>query len=252
MKKQLILIAFVLGGITTFSQNRTQTFKYAKVQFMRSTPGGEYGKFLNDQLSKIAQKRINDGTIVAWQVWGVGNATSESKYDMIVITFANSVDSLFANNGLKILGTYNDAEAKTIQDKINASRKNVETVMIANKNGYTFIDTTAKYAVFNYMKTMLGGEDAYEKEITRLNVTIPKPNNNGRLAWSLNKKIDVVGEDVQWNYVSADFFNTLESIMEGRAATSAPSPDYIKLASSRKINKSEVVYNVKSLTKKTK
>lgn len=171
---------------------------------------------------------------------------------MIVITFANSVDSLFANNGLKILGTYNDAEAKTIQDKINASRKNVETVMIANKNGYTFIDTTAKYAVFNYMKTMLGGEDAYEKEITRLNVTIPKPNNNGRLAWSLNKKIDVVGEDVQWNYVSADFFYTLESIMEGRAATSAPSPDYIKLASLRKINKSEVVYNVKSLTKKTK
>lgn len=250
MKKLLIFIAFAILGMTSFSQNRTQWFKYANIQFMRSAPGGDYSKFLKDQLSKVAQKRINDGTIVGWQVWGVGNATSESKYDMIVITFANSPDSLFANNGLKILGVYNDAEAKTLQDKINASRKNVETIMVANKNGYSFIDTTAKYAVFNYMKTLSGGENAYEKEIANLTTNMTKPGNSGRLAWSLNKRIDVIGEDVQWNYASADFFNTLTSMMEARAVTSPDNAAYTKIGTLRQMKKSEVVYNVHSLIKK--
>ena len=48
MKKLLILFAFTILGITSFSQNRTQWFKYANVQFMRSTPGGDYGKFLKE------------------------------------------------------------------------------------------------------------------------------------------------------------------------------------------------------------
>ena len=250
MKKLLILFAFTILGITSFSQNRTQWFKYANVQFMRSTPGGDYGKFLKDQLSKVAQKRIDDGTIVGWQVWGVGNATSESKYDMIVITFANSVDSLYANNGLKILGIYNDAEVKTMQDKINTSRKNVESIMLANKNGYSFIDTTAKYAVFNYMKTLSGGENAYEKEIANLTTSITKPSNSGRLAWSLNTRIDVIGEDVQWNYASADFFNTLANMMESRAVTSPDNAAYNKISTLRQMKKSEVVYNIHSLIKK--
>ena len=68
MKKFSIFLISVL--LTSFF-SQAQDWKYASISWIRTTPGENYNTLLKDKWAKLAQKRIDDGTIVGWDVWGV-------------------------------------------------------------------------------------------------------------------------------------------------------------------------------------
>lgn len=248
MKKITILLMGILMTFVSIAQDKTATWKYATMDFIKTTPDGNYDQYLKEKWSVLAQKRLNEGTILGWDVWGVGHTTNESKYDLVIITFYSALDSMFKGSGIKRIGNYTDLDEEAIMDKVDQSRKVVSASILVNKYGWSMIDTTAKFANFNYLKINAGSNDEYEKLVAKINLA---NKNNKALGFTLAKRIDVMGEDVMWNYGGAYFYNTYNDMMESRAETYAPNADQIKVSSLRKISRSEVLYNKYSLRKKT-
>jgi hypothetical protein len=248
MKKITILIMGILITCVTIAQSKTATWKYATMDFIKTTPDGNYDQYLKEKWSVLAQKRLNNGTILGWDVWGVGHTNTESKYDLVIITFYSALDSMSKGSGIKRIGNYTDLDEEAIMDKIDQTRKVVGTSVLVNKHGWSMIDTTAKFANFNYLKINAGSGDEYEKLVAKINVA---NKNNKAVGFSLAKRIDLMGEDIMWNYGGAYFYSTYNDMMESRAETNAPNADQPKLASLRTIKRSEVLYNKYSLRKKT-
>ncbi|NBU05601.1 MAG: hypothetical protein EBT39_04550 [Sphingobacteriia bacterium] len=249
MKKVTILLMGILITFVSIAQNKVATWKYATMDFVKTTPEGKYDEFLKEKWSVLAQKRLNVGTILGWDVWGVGHTTNESKYDLVIITLYSSLDSLWKGSGIKRIGNYTDLDEEAIMEKVDQSRKIIATALIANKYGWSTIDTTAKFANFNYLKINAGSNDEYEKSVPKVNTAASKINK--ALSFSLSKRIDLTGEDVSWNYGGAYFYNTYADMMEARAETLPLTPEQVKITSLRKVSRSEVLYNKYSLRKKT-
>ena len=117
--------------------------------------------------------------------------------------------------------------------------------VVARKNGYSFVDSLPQIAVFNYMKVPLGYGAKYEKMENDLNRSPDK--NAPRVAWSYSKRLDLNGENVGWNYLTADFFKSYKAAMQARANTPAYSKDLLQAFKSRKLVKSEMAGKVMSL-----
>ncbi|MEE3035293.1 MAG: hypothetical protein VX325_05550 [Bacteroidota bacterium] len=233
----LILTSFFAGA---------QDWKYASISWIRTTPGENYNTLLNEKWAKLAQKRIDDGTIVGWDVWGVGHTTPESPYNVIIVTLANEVDSLWANTGFrKIDPDMTDMDVEVMSQKNFKARKIMGEAVVARKNGYSFVDSLPQIAVFNYMKVPLGYGAKYEKMENDLNRSPDK--NAPRVAWSYSKRLDLNGENVRWNYITADFYKSYKAAMQARANTPSYSKDLLQAFKSRELVKSEMVWKMMSL-----
>jgi len=243
MKKFSIFLISVL--LTSFF-SQAQDWKYASISWIRTTPGENYNTLLKDKWAKLAQKRIDDGTIVGWDVWGVGHTTPESKYNLIIVTLVNDIDSLGKNVGIrKIDPEISDMDLEILQQKNWGARKIIAEAVVARKNGYSFVDSLPQIAVFNYMKVPLGYGAKYEKMENDLNRSPDK--NAPRVAWSYSKRLDLNGENVGWNYLTADFFKSYKAAMQARANTPAYSKDLLQAFKSRKLVKSEMAGKLMSL-----
>ena len=66
----------------------------------------------------------------------------------------------------------------------------------------------------------------------------------------LNKRIDVVGEDIGWDYLNVWFYDKWSDVLEERVATPAPSETAMKLMSLRELKKGEVMRRIYSIRKK--
>ena len=243
MKKFSIFLISVL--LTSFF-SQAQDWKYASISWIRTTPGENYNTLLKDKWAKLAQKRIDDGTIVGWDVWGVGHTTPESPYNLIIVTLVNDIDSLGKNVGIrKIDPEISDMDLEILQQKNWGARKIMAEAVVARKNGYSFVDSLPQIAVFNYMKVPLGYGSKYEKMENDLNRSPDK--NSPRVAWSYSKRLDLNGENVGWNYITADFFKSYKDAMQARANTPVYSKDLLQAFKSRKLVKSEMAGKVMSL-----
>ena len=243
MKKFSIFLISVL--LTSFF-SQAQDWKYASISWIRTTPGENYNTLLKDKWAKLAQKRIDDGTIVGWDVWGVGHTTPESKYNLIIVTLVNDIDSLGKNVGIrKIDPEISDMDLEILQQKNWGARKIMAEAVVARKNGYSFVDSLPQIAVFNYMKVPLGYGAKYEKMENDLNRSPDK--NAPRVAWSYSKRLDLNGENVGWNYLTADFFKSYKAAMQARANTPSYSKDLLQAFKARKLVKSEMAGKLMSL-----
>tara|TARA_B100000614_G_C14556957_1_gene495842 strand:- start:2212 stop:2946 length:735 start_codon:yes stop_codon:yes gene_type:complete len=243
MKKFSIFLISVL--LTSFF-SQAQDWKYASISWIRTTPGEDYNVLLNEKWAKLAQKRIDDGTILGWDVWRVGHTTPESPYNLIIVTLASEVDSLWANTGFrKIDPDMTDMDVEVMSQKNFKARKIMGQSVVARKNGYSFVDSLPQIAVFNYMKVPLGYGSKYEKMENDLNKSPDK--NSPRVAWSYSKRLDLNGENVSWNYITADFFKSYKDAMQARANTPVYSKDLLQAFKSRKLVKSEMAGKVMSL-----
>ena len=243
MKKFSIFLISVL--LTSFF-SQAQDWKYASISWIRTTPGENYNTLLKDKWAKLAQKRIDDGTIVGWDVWGVGHTTPESPYNLIIVTLVNDIDSLGKNVGIrKIDPEISDMDLEILQQKNWGARKIMAEAVVARKNGYSFVDSLPQIAVFNYMKVPLGYGAKYEKMENDLNRSPDK--NAPRVAWSYSKRLDLNGENIGWNYLTADFFKSYKAAMQARANTPSYSKDLLQAFKSRKLVKSEMAGKLMSL-----
>ena len=98
--------------------------------------------------------RIDEGTITGWDTWWRVGATSESDWNLLIVTVANHPDSLNANVGVpKMRPDYSEMDREIFLEK-NSNPTDEE--IVTNMNGnicrcgtYTRIKAAIKTAAKN-------------------------------------------------------------------------------------------------------
>ena len=189
--------------------------------FVRTTPGEQYNVILNEKWKELAQKRVDEGTITGWDAWWRANATSESDWNLLLVTVAKHPDSLYAGGGVnRIRPGYSEMDIELFNQKNNKARTIVATHVYANK-GLNFAGNQGEtpkvpgVAVINPFKTDMTNDARYEQMENRLN----SGDLGNRLGWGLLKRIDNYGEDLYNNYMTVDFYEKMSDVMLSRIET---------------------------------
>ena len=250
MKKIGIIVLGLFVTFASFSQEKKSTWKYAAITFIKTTPGGEYAKFLEEKSAMIFQERANNGHIFGWDVWQFPYTTPESPYDMVTVTLYTSLDSIIIDKGVnwKSMANYSDQDIKNLRENLSQSRKIVNRAIITPKHSWSKNEDASDYATFSYVKVKNGSQAEYESMVTKMAANGIA--NTKVEAVVLNKRIDVVGEDIGWDYLNVWFYDKWSDILEERVATPAPPENAMKLMSLRELKKGEVMRRIYSIRKK--
>ena len=250
MKKIGIIVLGLFVTFASFSQEKKSTWKYAEITFIKTTPGGEYAKFLEEKSAMIFQERANNGHIFGWDVWQFPYTTPESPYDMVIVTLHTSLDSIIIDKGVnwKSMANYSDQDIKNLRENLSQSRKIVNRAIITPKHSWSKNEDASDYATFSYVKVKNGSQAEYESMVTKMAANGIA--NTKVEAVVLNKRIDVLGEDIGWDYLNVWFYDKWSDVLEERVATPAPSENAMKLMSLRELKKGEVMRRIYSIRKK--
>jgi len=250
MKKIGIIVLGLFVTFASFSQEKKSTWKYAEITFIKTTPGGEYAKFLEEKSAVIFQERANNGHIFGWDVWQFPYTTPESPYDMVIVTLHTSLDSIIIDKGVnwKSMANYSDQDIKNLRENLSQSRKIVNRAIITPKHSWSKNEDASDYATFSYVKVKNGSQAEYESMVTKMSANGIA--NTKVEAVVLNKRIDVLGEDIGWDYLNVWFYDKWSDVLEERVATPAPPENAMKLMSLRELKKGEVMRRIYSIRKK--
>ena len=190
---------------------------YIQVDYIKTVPGKNYGQILNEKWAKLAEKRIEEGTILGWDAWWNMNSTDESNHDIMLVTLLTDIDSI--NAGAGISRAFPDM---TEEEVVEFNKKNREARKIVNSTIYTVVDNYFKQdslpniAVVNYMKVSPGNEFEYEKMEKEYKKNVES---SPKAGWAVHKRVDRVGTNLNNNYITVDFYNKMSEIMLERAPT---------------------------------
>ena len=216
---------FIYTLIILFTFNITQSQEegvgngatFIAVDYIKTVPGKNYGEILNTKWKKLAEKRIKDGTIVGWDAWWNMNSTDESNHDIMLVTLLRDIDSLNAGQGiLQVFPEMTEDEVTAFRKKNRESRKIVNSTIFRVVDDYFKQDSVPNIAVINYMKVAPGDEFEYESMEKEYKSNVE---DSPKAGWAVHKRVDRVGSNLGYNYVTVDFYNKMSEIMLERAPT---------------------------------
>ena len=216
---------FIYTLVILFTFNITQSQEegvgngatFIAVDYIKTVPGKNYGEILNTKWKKLAEKRIKDGTIVGWDAWWNMNSTDESNHDIMLVTLLRDIDSLNAGQGiLQVFPEMTEEEVTAFRKKNRESRKIVNSTIFRVVDDYFKQDSVPNIAVINYMKVAPGDEFEYESMEKEYKSNVE---DSPKAGWAVHKRVDRVGSNLGYNYVTVDFYNKMSEIMLERAPT---------------------------------
>ena len=216
---------FIYTLILLFTFNITQSQEenvgngatYIAVDYIKTIPGKNYGEILNTKWKKLAEKRIKDGTIVGWDAWWNMNSTDESNHDIMIVTLLRDIDSINSGQGiLQAFPEMTEEQVTAFRKKNRESRKIVNSTIFRVVDDYFKQDSVPNIAVINYMKVAPGDEFDYESMEKEYKSNVE---DSPKAGWAVHKRVDRVGSNLGYNYVTVDFYNKMSEIMLERSPT---------------------------------
>ena len=212
-----LIILFTFNLTQSQEENVGNGATYIAVDYIKTVPGKNYGEILNTKWKKLAEKRIKDGTIVGWDAWWNMNSTDESNHDIMLVTLLRDIDSLNAGQGiLQVFPEMTEDEVTAFRKKNRESRKIVNSTIFRVVDDYFKQDSVPNIAVINYMKVAPGDEFEYESMEKEYKSNVE---DSPKAGWAVHKRVDRVGSNLGYNYVTVDFYNKMSEIMLERAPT---------------------------------
>tara|TARA_B100000575_G_scaffold146900_1_gene117264 strand:+ start:22875 stop:23639 length:765 start_codon:yes stop_codon:yes gene_type:complete len=223
MKK---LILSILAIFLATSINAQGNGDYVSMTFVKTTPGEDYWTILNEKWKDLHQMRANEGTITGWDVWYRPN-TGSNDWDFLIVTVAKNIDSLNANQGIqKMRPDYSEMDREIFAEKNVKARTIVRDHLLVNK-GLVFAGNQGetpvvpRVAVINMMK--VGYTDGYKYEQAENNLTSIESLGN-RAGWGLLKRLDALGTDVYYDYMTVDFYENWDKWLLDREPSGSAAP----------------------------
>ena len=212
-----IIILFTFNVTQSQEESVGNGATYIAVDYIKTVPGKNYGEILNTKWKKLAEKRIKDGTIVGWDAWWNMNSTDESNHDIMIVTLLKDIDSINAGQGiLQAFPDMTEEEVTAFRKKNRESRKIVNSTIFKVVDDYFKQDSVPNIAVINYMKVAPGDEFDYESMEKEYKSNVE---DSPKAGWAVHKRVDRVGSNLGYNYVTVDFYNKMSEIMLERAPT---------------------------------
>ena len=220
MKKIILILLVTVFTTNIYSQDDSRVDNgatFVQVDYIKTIPGKNYGEILNTKWKKLAEKRIKDGTILGWDAWWNMSSTDESNHDIMIVTLLKDIDSINANQGiLKAFPEMTEDELAEFQKTNREARKIVNSTIFTIVDNYFKQETVPNIAVLNYMKVKAGDEFEYEKMEKGYKENI---DDSPKAGWAVHKRVDRVGSNLGYNYMTVDFYNKMSEVMLERAPT---------------------------------
>lgn len=217
MRNTIFLFFLTLLPALLFSQDQGNR-PICEMTYIQSAPGqtDEYFRCETEVWKKIFTQLKAEGKILDWSLWQVMSPQgSESGYDFVIVKELPNWKSLedtpdYASVFNKMDWT---REERELYAKTGILRSVVKSEVFRFEGGVdNGREKTAKFAAVNYMKTVQGeNRDYFEMELKFFkpwfNIVVQ---NGKREGWSMLSLQFPWGEEVGYNGITIDYFNSLE------------------------------------------
>ena len=203
--KQFILLISILICLDGLGQDNSTHLRYT---FIKAKEGGNYRENLLEKFAKLHKQRIEDGIIEGWDVWEVVNAR-QTPFSHVVVTLMDisKMDSLYSGVNMQKVFPY-----MTDSDLAEFYKSNIESRDIIGDYMVTNIKSASKTGIFidefmtmNFMMVKEGKFKTYETmEINLVKEGLPQ--GDLRSGWNLQKRVDKYGTNLDWNYLTLDWY----------------------------------------------
>mgnify|MGYP001158262784 CR=1 FL=1 len=212
MKKILSLILFLLFTISFSQENPIVYLDYVTVL------NTDIEKHINAEkniFSKMHKEQIDMGNKIGWDMWQISN----NRYGEPTTTFLYvhiNTDSNMSYTPSKIFTEY---ELREHQEQYASRIVKTGNLTLSIKGSYGIKpgDKPFKYMVANYMAVDVYKQ--YEYEQMELKSAGPNYAQNGRSGWGFGKILSRFGTNHEVNYLTFDFYNSMNDILNLRSNT---------------------------------
>ena len=216
----------LLHSLQAVAQPETlQYFSITYVKIKAAAKANDYIKLITDYGNPLTHYRSGHSNVKGWNVYQIiMPAGQNNEYDFAIETFANDVQVLLddtTNMGevfKKIFPEKNDAEMKAVFNKYVTLRTVIKVEVFQALSLTRNSKNPPLYAKVNFMKVLPGMDSAFvsleNKEWMKLHRVGMRL---GIMAdWELDKKLLPANRNADFDYLSVDFYNTINAMFDVR------------------------------------
>ena len=252
MKKLLGLLVLSLSFINAEAQNDETILKmwYGEI---KNTDVAEHLELEKAYFTKFHKQRIANGDIIGWDMWEIINPEINAMTTTyIYVSLVKDFETIGKNTPIEGLEgvSKEDWEAGLEKAMSHYIRTYEVTTSIKGSYGTQEENGPSNYAVINYMEVDPYQTAAYEK--MELETFLPMfKDQKIRNGWALHKILNHFGSEKPINYITADFYSSLQPIYESRngaiAMNEADTKFWKSIDAIRTLKKSHILRKVLSV-----
>lgn len=219
LKNTLFYALFLAGGLIVNAQEMYVSLWYGQIQ---NKDVSEHIELEREYYSNFWQHQIDEGNIMGWDMWQILNSdVNEMTTTFVYVTLHN--EPTFKTSALSSMKGKSSTDRKAAEKRAMGHYIKNKAVTTSVKGGYGPQlepgGTPSDIAVLNYMVVDPYKADEYEK--AELEVFMPdfKENDQVKTGWGLHKILNYLGTDHPVNYITVDFYNSLNDLYEVRNTT---------------------------------
>ena len=222
MKK--IIYIFLLSVIFNYTYSQIAYMHYVTV---KNSDVKEHIEAEKNVHSKIHKEEIDKGNKLAWDMWMISNSTyGEPTTTFLYVHFNNPDANYDTQNSSNFTAHEREAHRKAYQSRV------VKEGGLPPKN-----------LVINYMNVDFLKNYEYEQMEKNAGKSYKQ---NGRAAWGFGKILNHFGSSKNVQYLTFDFYNSMEEIMDARMTTNKLSKT--QMSTFKAYEELRTIYNTHILT----
>ena len=206
MKKYILSILIIIS----FS-SKSQTLVFDQM-FIKAHDIDLYDDYITDHFSDIMGKRVENGTLYAWDVWKVIQNPQEDFTHMI--TFIRDFDKEENEWNNQELSGLSEVVTDAIMKDVNLIRERTGRAKLndlgsVRKNGAAAVPNIM---VLNFMKVKDHLYKSYET--AEIEGTKKISDNDLRVGWNFHRRLDDYGSDTYFSHITIDWYDTYRDYLK--------------------------------------
>ena len=192
--------------------------------------------------SKLHKEQIDKGNKLAWDMWMVSNSTyGEPTTTFLYVHFNNPDANYDTQKSSNFTAHEIEAHRKAYQSRV--VKEGDLTLGIKASYGIKPGDMPPKSMVINYMSVDFLKNYEYEQLEKNAGKSYKQ---NGRAAWGFGKILNHFGSSKNVLYLTFDFYNSMDEIMDARMTTNKLSK--VQMSTFKAYEELRTIYNTHILT----
>ena len=210
MKKTLYI--FILSAILNYTYSQTAYMHYVTV---KNSDVREHIEAEKNVHAKLHKEQIDKGNKLGWDMWRISNNSYGEPTTTFLYVHFNNPD---ANPDTQNSSILSDHEIKTHRKGYQNRVVKEGSLILGVKASYGIKagDMPPKNLVINYMNVDFLNNYEYEQMEKEAGKSYKQ---NGRAAWGFGKILNRFGSSHNAQYLTFDFYNSMDEIMEARMTT---------------------------------
>tara|TARA_B100001175_G_scaffold294112_1_gene281110 strand:+ start:138 stop:869 length:732 start_codon:yes stop_codon:yes gene_type:complete len=235
MKKIIQSFIIFMVSLSGFSQNAFMHYVTVK-----NSDVNQHIEAEKNVHAKYWQEQINQGNKIGWDMWQISNNSYDEPTTTFLYVHFNNPEAS-GNNDSSLSDHELAVHRKGYRDRV--VKEGSLVVNIKASHGISPGDIPPNNMVINYMNVDF--YKGYEYEMMEKSVG-PNYKDNGRAAWGFAKILNRFGSKHNVQYLTFDFYNSMEQILNIR--TNTPNLTKTQINEWKKQDDLRTIYNTHMLT----